>query len=102
MSDDVEASRLDRVRHALAKKCPKLLAARTDGRLLILAVESNDIALANFSVVGLAVQQALQERQDQPDLVMLVETDGGPFYAWAIRNETGIRLRDGYYMEGDF
>lgn len=99
---DVEASRLERIRRALADKCPKLLAARTDGRRSVLALESNDIALANFNVVGLAVRQALEERQDQPDLVMLVETDGGPFYGWVIRNEIGIRLRDGFYMEGDF
>ena len=76
--------------------------ATGDGRLSILALESNDIALANFNVVGLAIEQALKERNDPPDLVMLVETDGGPFYAWAIRNETGIRLRDGFYMEGAF
>lgn len=99
---DVEASRMDRVRRALEQKCPKLLAARTDGRLSILALESNDIALANFNIVGLAIRQALKERNDPPDLVMLVETDGGPFYGWVIRNETGIRFRDGYYMEGDF
>jgi len=99
---DVEVSRLERLRRALADKCPKLLAARTDGRLTVLALESNDIALANFNVVGLALQQALEERPDQPDLVMLVETDGGPFCGWVIRNETGIRLRDGFYVKGDF
>jgi hypothetical protein len=93
---------LDRVRRALEQKCPKLLAARTDGRLAILALESNDIALANFNIVVLAIKQALKERNDPPDLVMLVETDGGPFYGWVIRNETGIRFRDGYYMAGDF
>ncbi len=101
-ASDIEASRLDRVRRALADKCPKLFAARKDGRRSILALESNDGALANYNVVGLAVEQALKERQDQPDLVMLVETDGGLFYGWVIRNETGIRLRDGFYMEGDF
>jgi hypothetical protein len=99
---DVEASRLERVRRALADKCPKLLAARTDGRFSILALESNDIALANFNVVGLAIKEALKERDDPPDLVMLVETDGGPFYGWVIRNETRIRFRDGFYMDGNF
>jgi hypothetical protein len=57
---DFEASRLDRVRRALADKCPKLLAARTDGRLSILALESNDRALANFNVVGLTPHLRLQ------------------------------------------
>ena len=98
---DVEASRLDRVRRALADKCPKLSAARQDGRLSILALESNDIALANYNVVGLAVQQALQDRNDAPDLVIVVETDGGPFYGWVIRNETGIPLKLSY-TEGEF
>jgi hypothetical protein len=52
-------------------------------------------------VVGLAVKEALKERNDQPDLVMVVETDGGPFYGWVIRNETRIRLKFGY-TEGEF
>ena len=62
-----------------------------------------DGALHEVTALALATVplQALKERNDPPDLVTLVETDGGPFYAWAIRNETGIRLRDGYYTEGD-
>jgi len=98
---EVEPSRLDRVRRALADKCPKLASARKDGRQSVLALESNDSALANYNVVGLAVQEALKERNDQPDLVLVVETDGGPFYGWVIRNETGIRLKFGY-TEGEF
>ncbi len=98
---DIEPSRLERVRRALADKCPKLSAASGDGRLSILALESNDSALANYNVVGLAVEQALAERNDSPALTVVVETDGGLFYGWIIRNDTGIPLEFGY-SEGEF
>lgn len=98
---DVEPSRLERVERALADKCPKLATARKKGCLSILALESNDIALANFNVVGLAVQEALKRRHDAPDLVVVVDTDGGPFYAWVVHNRTGIPLKFGY-TEGEF
>lgn len=93
---EIESSRLDRVRRALAQKCPKLANARGNDRISILALESNDIALANFNVVGLAVKQALLERKDCPDIVMHVETDGGSFYAWLIENRTDLRLNHTY------
>lgn len=59
----------------------------------ILTLESNDIASANFNVVGLAVQEALKRRHDAPDLVLVVETDGGPFHGWVVHNRTGIPLK---------
>jgi hypothetical protein len=98
---DVEPSRLERARRALAAKSPKLQAARTDGRLSILALESNDIALANYQLVCRSVRAALKERADQPDLVIVVETDGGILYGWVVRNETGIPLKH-CYIEGQF
>jgi hypothetical protein len=98
---DIEPSRLDRVRRALVDKCPKLASARINGRYSVLAPESNDIALANYHIVGQVVRQALQERSDCPDLVMVVESDAGPFHGWIIRNETGIPLKE-HYVEGEF
>lgn len=98
---DVEPGRLDRVRRALAAKCPKLGEASLDGRLSVLALESNDIALANYHVVGLAVKQALAERSDCPDIVFVVETDGGLFHAWVVHNDTSTPLEFSY-AEGEF
>jgi hypothetical protein len=98
---DVEPSRLDRVRRALEAKCPKLKEAAAGDRASVLALESNDIALANYNVVGLAVRQALAERSDRPDIVVVVETDGGLFYAWVIHNDTSVRLKFSY-TEGEF
>ena len=98
---DVEPSRLDRVRRALGAKCPKLKDACGDGRVAVLALESNDIALANYNVVGLAVKEALAERSDSPNIVFVVETDGSPFYGWVVHNNTPIPL-DFSYTEGEF
>jgi hypothetical protein len=98
---DVEPSRLDRVRRALEAKCPKLKEASVDDRVSVLALESNDIALANYNVVGLAVKQALAERSDCPNIVFVVETDGGLFYAWLVHNDTSVPLEFSY-TEGEF
>jgi hypothetical protein len=87
------------VRTALQAKCPKLSKARANGRLSILALESNDIALANYSLVTSCARQALSERNDVPDISILVETDGGPFYGWIIGNSTDIPLRHSYFED---
>jgi hypothetical protein len=43
-------------------------------------LEANDIQLSNAFVAFDAFKQAIAERNDQPDIVVLVETDGGPMY----------------------
>ena len=93
---EFEESRLERVRRALADKCPKLARARQDGRTSILVLESHDPGLSNYAVVGRAVKQALGERDDLPDIVFVVESDAAPFYAWVIENRTTIRLEHCY------
>jgi hypothetical protein len=83
--DDLEALRLQRLREALGRKCPKLSVHKADGRETVLVLESNDIALGNNSVIAKAFVQALGERTDPPDRVFLVETEGRPWYLWTLK-----------------
>lgn len=81
-----EALRLERLRRALAAKLPKLRAWAADGRTSVLILEANDIQHSSATVVMKALVAALPERVDQPDLVVLVETDGGPWYGWVLKD----------------
>jgi hypothetical protein len=82
---DPEARRLQRIRRALDGKCPKLAMWTNDGRTSVLALESNDIQLSNAFVISDAVQQTLRERNDQPHIVALVETDITPMSGWMLK-----------------
>jgi hypothetical protein len=104
---DPEARRLDRIHRALDDKCEKLaLWSPKDGRTSVLALESNDIQLSNAFVISDAVQTALKDRKDQPDVVVLVETDITPMNGWILKegnrfgNDVPV-LNGGYcYTEG--
>lgn len=87
---DGDELRLARMRRALNDKCPKLAAWAADGRTSVLVLEANDIQLSNVFVAYQAFEQALAERTDAPDMVVLVETDGNPMYGWV--------LKDGAYI----
>lgn len=93
---DGDALRLERVRHAFNEKCPKLAAWSAGGRVSVLVLEANDIQLSNAGVVYQAVRQALAERSDSPDVIVLVETDGGPMYGWVLKE--GEHLGDAVPM----
>jgi len=88
---DGEDLRLQRMRRALNDKCPKLAAWCGDGRTSVLVLEANDIQLSNAFVAFDAFKQAIAERNDQPDIVVFVETDGCPMYGWI---KEGDRLGD--------
>jgi hypothetical protein len=51
----------------------------------VLALESNDIQLSNAFVISDAVQRAVKEHNDQPDIVLLVETDITPMNGWMLK-----------------
>jgi hypothetical protein len=89
---DSEDLRLQRMRRALNDKCPKLVAWASDGRRSILVLEANDIQLSNSFVAFDAFRQAITERNDQPDIVVFVETDGSPMYGWIFKE--GDRFGD--------
>ena len=82
---DPEELRLERVRRALDAKCPKLASWAREGRTSILIIEADDIQHSNVFVVYEAVARALRERSDQPDIVVLVETDGHPWSGWILK-----------------
>jgi hypothetical protein len=82
---DPAALRLARIRRALEEKCPKLKTWSGDGRTSVLALESDDFQLSNVFVIYEAVVRALKERNDLPDVVVLVETDAVPMNAWVLK-----------------
>ena len=96
---NAEELRLERVRRALDDKCPKLATWARDGRTSILILEADDIQHSNVAVVYKALALALAERNDPPDVVVLVETDGNPWSGWIL--EEGDRLGDDVPRNGD-
>ena len=85
--DDLEERRLDRIRTALAKKCPKLAAEKAAGFETVLILESNDIALGGMPMIAAALQTAVAERADGPDLICLVETEIPGWIAWLLKED---------------
>lgn len=82
---DVDAVRLARARRALALASPGL--ERTSSRLdatSVLVLETRDRNRANGSLMADAMLVSLSERIDQPDIVVLVETDAPPLQAWIV------------------
>jgi hypothetical protein len=82
---DGEDLRLQRIRRALNDKCPKLAAWAGHGRTSVLVLEANDIQLSNAFVAFDGFRHAIAERNDQPDIVVFVETDGAPMYGWIFK-----------------
>jgi len=96
---DLEAKRAERVRTALQRKLPKLLEARSRFQATesILILESDDIALANASVIVTAVDSELQAREDKPDTIFIVESELGSTSYLSIAKEKGdtsAKVRD--------
>jgi hypothetical protein len=85
---EIEDARRSRIRTALARKCPKLAAAKQQHEALsVLLLESDDIALANRHVISEAVVGELKGRGDRPDFVFLVETDRGlAWQLWVVKD----------------
>ena len=78
---DFESWRVARLRRAIQAKCPKLRQCKEDGARTVLVLESNDLRLSNSVLIREALVPALDERQDAPDEVYLVETTSR---AWAV------------------
>lgn len=99
---DPDQLRLERVRRALDAKCPKLARWASDGRTSVLILEADDIQHSNCAVVFQATKTALAERNDQPDILVLVETDASPWSGWVLKEGVLLgadvpRSRDGDY-----
>jgi hypothetical protein len=83
---DREELRYQRVRRAFEDKGPKLRAWTTAGMTSLLVLEADDIQHSNCGVVWQAVKRVLAESDGAPDLIVLVETDGGPWYGWVLKD----------------
>lgn len=98
--------RLDRVRRAFKKKSGKLAKWKGNGYTSLLVLESNDIQNSNASEIFGVVKRILSERNDHPDIIVLVETEVTPMYGHVLKE--GDRLGDdvpqpngvAYYTEG--
>ena len=75
----------DRIREALTRKCPKLLDAQREGRISVLVLESDDIALANRVAIAEISVAELAARGDAPDVVIWARTSTQPWKAWLIK-----------------
>jgi hypothetical protein len=83
---DLQSLQRDRIRTALARKCPKLLQASKDGRGSILVLESDDVALANRRAIANATVAELSARDDAPDIVIWARTSTIPWKAWVLKD----------------
>lgn len=72
---DLEAQRLVRIRHALARKLPKLLDCGREGDATCLILEWSDITLSNQIVIAEALERALADHPVWPDHILLADTD---------------------------
>jgi hypothetical protein len=82
---DIDAVRLARARRVLALVSPGL--ERASSRLdatSVLILETRDRNRANGSLMADAILITLSARIDQPDIVVLVETDAPPLQAWIV------------------
>lgn len=85
--DDPESERRTRLRQALAKKCPKLLECKGEGARTVLVLETDDFQLTDHVSVGLALLPVLDEREDAPDEIYLVQSGVNPWTVWTMKYE---------------
>ena len=71
--EQLEAQRVERLRKALADKCPKLHHCKARGARTVLVLESNDIALTHSGLVSEALARAAAGYVHLPDEIYLVE-----------------------------
>lgn len=72
--NELEDLRIKRLRQAFSKKCPKLKCCKAEGARTVLVLESRDIILTKFDLIGNALPKLLEEYTDAPDEIYLVET----------------------------
>ena len=85
--EDPEIERRTRLRQALAKKCPKLLQCKREGTRTVLVLETDDFVLTNHVSVGQALSPMLDEREDAPDEIYLVESGVKPWMVWMMKHD---------------
>lgn len=79
--DRLDEQRYERLRRALADKCPKLQRCKDRGARTVLILEDDDIALSDSVVVRESLHSALIGWNDIPDEIYLVQTK---FESWRV------------------
>ncbi len=72
--DNLESPRLESLRHAFSRKCPKLEDCKADGARTVLVLESGDPGLTSFEFRGDLLPSLLSACTNAPDEIFLVET----------------------------
>lgn len=85
-SGDREELQRDRIRTAMARKCPKLFEASNDGRISVLVLESDDVALANLDAIACLTRSEFSTRNDAPGIVIWARTGTDPWKAWVFKD----------------
>ena len=85
--DGLEDRRRRRLDRAFSKKCPKLQQCKAEGARTVLVLESDDIALTSFDLIGNQLPAVLAGRRDAPDDIFLVQTDTDPWWVWLMKQD---------------
>ncbi len=98
----VETLRVDRLRNALERKCPKLGKCKDEGARTVLVLEDNDISLSNYALIGKSLKKLLRKCSDVPDEVYLVETSLNTMWIVRLMQSDGKWLGGKDWIESDF
>lgn len=83
----------DCIRETLKRKCPKLSVEQATGRISVLILESDDIALADRKAIAEAAVAELSVRNDAPEIVLWARTSTQPWKAWFIKEGSFVHPR---------
>jgi len=92
--EDLDQSRMDQMRTSLKRKLPKLWKCKLEGARTVLILEDQDIALSNPVLVRECVESLMNQRNDWPDEIHLVETSTKRWYVWLL-------MRDGAFSPNE-
>jgi hypothetical protein len=89
-SPDLETQRAERIDQAFLAKAPKLEAARHDGDVTLLVLESSDYIMSNPVLVAQGVYAAAKNCTSLPGAIICVDTTAGEghWLAYRIKNLT--------------
>lgn len=85
--DELEELRQRRLDRAFSKKCRKLQQCSADGARTVLVLESDDIALTNFHLVGEQIATVSAARRNAADDIFFVETAIDPWLVWLMKQD---------------
>ena len=84
--DKLEGLRRDRLSRAFSKKSPKLQKCKAEAARTVLVLESRDIVLTSFDLIGNQLAILLAECTDAPDEIYLVETGTHLWWVWPMKH----------------